>query len=422
MGRILTKPKWKGYRVLIPVFVIWFSLTFSITSEAQVLEIKYHEIEQLAEEYSIEWQQFDNRLGYEVAGEMQMATRLNPTLAYDLEYLNGQTQNEYEQYIYLSKEFRTPGHFRALREMRDIRIDGHFQEKERDRLEWLASSKYGFIQIVLLQEELAQMELLMHQLNLLREVSSLRSAEGEVSTLNHRLIDLGSYQLQSEIEERKGKLNRMTLLWKNRMGFKEEVELRFEGSFSTKPDTFIEMDRIVQLMDESPAAIADRLSAQSASLAISLENSRRFPSIEISAGYKQLNPNWNGFLVGVAIPLPILNTNREAIEQARALERVESSNLIKRQNERRYLAIELLNELRRSQDQLDRFPDYLHQPEAFMNTLLISYEEGTQSLNDFLNTIQLMVNNYQTKYDLLENAYGITLKLEAMTGHTVIQP
>ena len=407
---------------MIPVLIVWFNMSFFILSEAQVLEIQYTDIEQLAQEHSIEWQQFENRRDYNIAGEMQMATRLNPTLAYDLEYLDGQTQNEYEQYLYLSKEFRTPGHFRALREMRDSRIDGLYQENERDRLEWLASSKYGFIQIVLLQEELAQMELLMHQLNLLREVSTLRSAEGEVSTLNHRLIDLGSYQLQSEIEERKGELNRKRLLWKNRMGFNEEVELRFEGSFSTKPDSYIEFDRIVQLMEESPAAIADRLSAQSASLAISLENSRRFPSIEISAGYKQLNPNWNGFLVGVAIPLPVLNTNREAIEQARALERVESSNLIKRQNERRSMAIQLLDELRRTQGQLDRFPDYLHQPEVFMNTLLISYEEGTQSLNDFLNTIQLMVNNYQTKYDLLENAYGVILKLEAMTGHTVIQP
>ena len=407
---------------MIPVLIVWFNMSFSNISEAQVLEIQYTDIEQLAQEHSIEWQQFENRRDYNIAGEMQMATRLNPTLAYDLEYLDGQTQNEYEQYLYLSKEFRTPGHFRALREMRDSRIDGLYQENERDRLEWLASSKYGFIQIVLLQEELAQMELLMHQLNLLREVSTLRSAEGEVSTLNHRLIDLGSYQLQSEIEERKGELNRKRLLWKNRMGFNEEVELRFEGSFSTKPDSYIEFDRIVQLMEESPAAIADRLSAQSASLAISLENRRRFPSIEISAGYKQLNPNWNGFLVGVAIPLPVLNTNREAIEQARALERVESSNLIKRQNERRSMAIQLLDELRRTQGQLDRFPDYLHQPEVFMNTLLISYEEGTQSLNDFLNTIQLMVNNYQTKYDLLENAYGVILKLEAMTGHTVIQP
>ncbi len=407
---------------MIPVLIVWFNMSFSNISEAQVLEIQYTDIEQLAQEHSIEWQQFENRRDYNIAGEMQMATRLNPTLAYDLEYLDGQTQNEYEQYLYLSKEFRTPGHFRALREMRDSRIDGLYQENERDRLEWLASSKYGFIQIVLLQEELAQMELLMHQLNLLREVSTLRSAEGEVSTLNHRLIDLGSYQLQSEIEKRKGELNRKRLLWKNRMGFNEEVELRFEGSFSTKPDSYIEFDRIVQLMEESPAAIADRLSAQSASLAISLENRRRFPSIEISAGYKQLNPNWNGFLVGVAIPLPVLNTNREAIEQARALERVESSNLIKRQNERRSMAIQLLDELRRTQGQLDRFPDYLHQPEVFMNTLLISYEEGTQSLNDFLNTIQLMVNNYQTKYDLLENAYGVILKLEAMTGHKVIQP
>jgi len=122
------------------------------------------------------------------------------------------------------------------------------------------------------------------------------------------------------------------------------------------------------------------------------------------------------------MPLPILSSNREAISQARALEQIEQTERDLAQMERNQITFQILNALDDYEEKLEQTPEHLNDPGQFLNRLLISYQEGALSINDFLNSLNLMADTYQTKFSRLAGYYSMILELEAMTGREFINP
>ncbi len=407
-------------RVNIPLFFFFLLVTPSIY--AQVLEIEISQIEELSEEYSLQWQQIENRLDYSVRGEKAAATRFNPSIAYDLEFLGEGSQSEYEHYLYLQKEFRLPGHFRNLRERSDSRIAQRELESESSRVGWLAVTRMGFIQIILNKNEIENLEVLKNQIERLSEASLRRAEEGEIAALDDQLLQMSLYHLQARMDEKTVETDRLITLWKNRMGFDQDTDVRFNGQFRDRQINLPQAADIISILDDSPQARADRQAVRTAASETAFAQSSRLPSFELSAGYKQLNPNWHGFLVGISFPLPLLSSNTEAVAQARALEQIEQTELTLAQMERNQITFQMMDALRLYEDKLDQTPEHLGNPEPFLNRLLISFQDGALSINDFLNSLNLMADAYQTKYSRLSDYYSMILELEAMTGREFINP
>jgi outer membrane protein TolC len=409
----------KCVAVLSSLFILLLCAT---TSPAQVIEVDINKIKQLSEQYSPQWQQFENRLTYSARGEQAAAARLNPSIAYDLEYLDSGFDTEYEHYLYLHKEVRLPGHYRNLRERRDSRISQAEFEMESSRAEWMAATRLGFIRILLNKHEIERLDLLKSNVDQLAEASLRRADEGETAGLDDQLLQMGRYTLQARIDEKQLETDRLITLWKNRMGFDAETEVQFNGDFADKRIDLPGSADLITLLDDSPQARADRQAVQSAYLETAFAQSSRLPSVELTAGYKQLNSSWHGFLVGIALPLPLLNSNRDAILQARALETLEQTELTLAQLERNQNTLQLMAALREYEEKLDQTPEYLNNPDQFMDRLLISYREGAISINDFLNSLGLLADVYQTKYSRLSGYYSMILELEAMTGREFVTP
>lgn len=399
---------------------ILISLVFLSPIKAQVIEIEIGNIKELSEEYSLQWQQFENRFNYMSYGERAQVTPLNPSISYDLEFLDNGSQSEYEQYLYLQKEIRTPGHFRNLRERRDTRIRLFDYQADGDRHEWLAATRLGFIRILLAQREVEILENLKSRISRISDASLRRAEAGEVSLLDDQLIQMSNYQLQARIEERRIEADRLAMLWRNRMGFDEHAELYFKGEFESLNVVLPDNSELFQFLDRSPQSLALQQAVDAAILEESIARSNRIPSFDLSAGYKQLNPNWRGFLFGISIPLPILSSNSESISQARALQGIEQANLDYAQSERKQITFQLLGELDSYEYRLNQFPEYLNNKDPFLNRLIISYEEGTLSVSDFLNTLNLIADTFQTRFNQLTNYYGIVTELEALTGQEFI--
>jgi hypothetical protein len=401
---------------------ILISLVFFSPLKAQVIEIELGNIKDLSERYSVQWQQFNNQFDYESYGERAQVTRLNPSISYDLEFLERDSQSEYEQFLYLQKEFRLPGHYRNLRERKDSRITQLEYETESSRAEWLAATRLGFIRILLNQREIEKLGILKDQIGRLSDASLRRAEAGETAALENQLMQMSRYHLEARIDEKQLETNRLVTLWKSRMGFDQNAEVRFTGNVN---ETMVNLPRaaeLISILDNSPLARAERQAIQSASLGTATAQSSRLPSFELSAGYKQLNPNWHGFLVGIALPLPLLSSNREAISQARALEQIEQTEWKLGQMERNQITFQILNALDDYEAKLEHAPENLSQPDQFLDRLLISYREGALSLNDFLNSMSLMADAYQTKFSRLSGYYSMILELEAMTGQEFINP
>ena len=409
------------FRKLFMLAVV-FSALSGTSVHAQVIEIELSQIRELSEQHSPHWQQFENRLDYSVRGEQAATARINPSIAYDLEFLDDGTQSEYEQYLYLQKEFRLPGHYRNLRERRDSRITQLEYETESSRAEWLATTRLGFIRILLNQREIEKLGILRDQIGRLSDASLQRAEAGETAALENQLLQMSRYHLEARIDEKQLETNRLITLWKSRMGFDQDREVRFTGTVDETMANLPRAAELISILDDSPLARAERQAIQSAALETATAQSSRLPSFELSAGYKQLNPNWRGFLVGIALPLPLLSSNRDAISQARALEQIEQTGQNLAQMERNQITFQILSALDEYKAKLQHTPEHLSNPEQFLDRLLMSYREGALTLNDFLNSLSLTADAYQTKFSRLSGYYSMILELEAMTGREFINP
>ncbi len=406
--------RFKAHCLLLFILFIPLSLT------GQELQIELHQLKELAEQYSAEWQQIDNQLDYSIQGERVSATRLNPSLAYNLEFLDDGTYSEYEHQLYLQKEFRTPGYFRNLRERRDSRTNLYEYQSESVRAEWLASTRFGFIRIVLAKQEIEQLRFLISHLNRLATASARRTDEGEESAIDNQLIQMSRYVLKTRIEEVELEAEFLETNWRNRMGFDVQDEIHYDGDFR-KPDIQLpEVAELLTLLNETPQMNAYRMAVETAEVEESFARSSRLSTFELTAGYKHLNPDFQGFLVGIAIPIPILNSGSEAISRARMLNRIEQTNLNQARIERNQNLYRVLNSLQHYEVILNQFPDHLSQPDQFINSISISYEEGTLSLNDFLNTLSLMADTYQSKFNQLTGYYSMITELETLAGREFI--
>lgn len=404
------------FYIATAAFMLWVTMPLT----AQVIDIEIGDIEALSQQYSPQWQQFENRLDYSTYGEQAETARLNPSLAYDLEFLNDGSQSEYEHYLYLQKEFRTPWHTRNLRDRRDARIQMHDYSLRSERNEWMSNTRLGFVQILIGQREVEVLNELKERISRLAEASAERSETGEESLLDDQLLQMSRYQLQGRIDERSIQLERLITLWRNRMGFDENTEIRFSGDPDAISVQLPEDQDLIQFLERSPGALADRQAVDAAAFEESVARSSRFSSVEFSAGYKQLNPDWRGFLVGVSLPLPILSSNSDAISQAQALKRIEQNELEFSRNERNQITLQLLSELSHYEEKLDDFPEHLQEQDPFISRLIASYEEGTLSVGDFLSTLNLIADTHETRFSQLATYYGIVSELEALTGQEFI--
>jgi len=386
----------------------------------QSIQVSLDDIDRLAENHSPEWEQFENHLEILVQGENADAVRLNPELHYDLEYLNTDPRSEREQFAFIEQELRTPGHFRNLRQYRDQRVEEVKKEIESSKSEWLADMRFGFIRIVLINEQLSELEKFQRLPDRFMESLELRSQEGETSLIEDQLLKMSSYQLSSLIDELKFLAEKEKSEWLIRMGLGEDQVVNFVGSFSDPATTIPVKEDLLAMLEQAPGRQASALARQSAQQSIDLEESRRWPSVSVRAGYKTLNSDLHGFVAGISMPIPLLNRNRPAIEQARAHERMSSlayTATVDRQNRELIQALGALNNI---QSKLEEFPADAGSTERFINTLAVAYEEGEQSLSDILNTLNIVAETHYTRFGQLKRAYEQVMIIETLTGRSVL--
>lgn len=405
------------------IILILSILLSSSALYAQDLQISLQDIEELSETYSSELQQFNYLREYQSRGESASATRLNPTINYDFEFLDSDGRAEREQYAYIEQTFRTSGHFRNLRQRRNLRIEEIKQETEAEKAAWMADIRQGFILAVLAGEELENLEEFYALIERFMEAQERRAAEGETSLIDDQLLSMSSYRLSSLIDERRIEMENRKSAWLSRMGLDdEERDIEFTGSFSELDHTLPGAGELIAILEQSPGRLADRIALDRAEHSIDLEESRRWPSFDVSAGYKTLNPDLHGFVVGVSFPIPLLNRNTPAIEEARAQERLQELRLTSAEMQQARRVVQSLNTIQEYSQKLADFPVLAGDPEEFINALVAAYEEGEQSLSEILNTLSLLADTSRTRFSQLEKIYEEIMILEALTGKMILEP
>ncbi|MCA9277562.1 MAG: TolC family protein [Phycisphaeraceae bacterium] len=139
---------------------------------------------------------------------------------------------------------------------------------------------------------------------------------GEMSRVEARLLkidieQLHTDQLQAEIDRTQAKQTLLALL-----GLSADGNLVFESQIHAEPPPLPEQID-THLIEHSPEVAALIAEYEVAEESLRLEVQKQYPDITIGSGYS--NEDDHRLLLGLSLPVPILNANRAGIAEAAAL-------------------------------------------------------------------------------------------------------
>ncbi|MCH7878896.1 MAG: TolC family protein [candidate division Zixibacteria bacterium] len=150
------------------------------------------------------------------------------------------------------------------------------------------------------------------------------------------------------------------------------------------------------------------------------ERAAFIPSLYLYIGQKKISPDFDGFMVGVSLSLPLLNRNgavsrKYEIESAIALNKAK----LYRIHLTGYVQA-LVRSISESKLSLATEAAHFDEDMEALNNLLYTYEEGWMTLNELLNAIQIEVNGLKDYYNQFIRYYENIFALEALTGEPLV--
>lgn len=183
------------------------------------------------------------------------------------------------------------------------------------------------------------------------------------------------------------------------------------------------LDTVPPAAAERPDVRAARAEVEAARETLTLAGRERIPDITVTGGYKDQADGLHGGVIGLSVPLPLLDRNAGRIAEARAdLGRTEArSALVLRRAEadiRR--AWESTRSLVRRMEQIDQ--RLLTSAAGLLETARVAYAEGEMSLVELLDAAEAYRASREMAIDLRARTLIAIYDLERATGASTMNP
>lgn len=340
----------------------------------------------------------------------------NPSLGYDHEQFDAFR----EWQITLSKRFETPFAQSSLRGGRDARIRsaGHWADQQSRQL--FAELKSGYVRLRFLEDYLDHLDRLSEQVNLISTVAGRRYAEGELSGVELNLVQLAAYSVDATRRRIRQQYRMQASVWRAEMGLESGIAVRLSTSIGYEPVRLEDAGAYATLLATHPATLAQLSRAESLQAWSKATGPSLVPGVDLYAGFKRFGEAFDGFVAGVALDLPVFDRNAGRSREL-AAERVIVENelalSLARSREEIATLVTLIEE---SQPSLDQFSRRMESPTPLADSLMLSYREGSLTLDALLGAIQIESAALQNYYDELAAYYLNLFRLEAITGASIV--
>lgn len=192
-------------------------------------------------------------------------------------------------------------------ELRKI-VDAEWSIRSRVQSAW-ASWTAAMERLRLLREVIGQVERIATITDRLETAGELTRVEARL--LRAELVETRADVAQAELDETRARVDLLGL-----MGLPPDAGVDLMPSLPTSPNTDVG-DTKQRLIVANTTLAVRRAEYQVAEEALRLEVRKQYPDITIGTGYGS-EDNDDRLLLGVSIPIPILNANRASIAEARA--------------------------------------------------------------------------------------------------------
>lgn len=335
----------------------------------------------------------------------------NPALAYDHE----EADSFREWQFTLHKRIDRPFARGSLRNAWNGRVRAAELGSLQATGDLVAGLKAGYVHGRLIESHLGRLDLLAGLVDIAADVAASRHAEGDLSGLDRRLIQLASYTIETAENGARSRLEQWRASWRADMGIDASRPLTLATPVAFRPvdldDVGIYRSRLASMPgDQAQVELARALGAQADAARPGL-----IPGVGIYGGYKRFEPDLDGFVAGVAVDLPLFDQGRGDADRLQAERLVVENALTIDRTRREGEVAALAASLRAAQPLLAKFAADFEQ-DALADAMLLSYREGAITLDELLGAIQIETAALEAHHTELATYYGNIFRLEALTG------
>jgi outer membrane protein TolC len=342
----------------------------------------------------------------------------NPELNYSFEQVRNGDVTDTEQLAYLSKTFSFPWNYRQESQIWQAETNAAKLTRQQNFNQLLAESRNSYVRLFLLQNLTTQLRKLKEILVEMNAVVRVREEEGVISKLDASLLSLSLFGLDSDILETQQEYQLAMKIWKQFLGIDPFMEVILTDSIEYK-NIPIDFSQRQQLIANHPGLQARNIRSDAMDRRITLEKSQILPSISLQGGYKKINPGWEGYIIGLSVPVPLLNWNRPQIEKQKIAHQIQVTESIVYEQKLHSELAYLISSINTKSDLLQK-NNYGIQNFKIIEDLLAAYREGEFSLTEFLNAIQLYRDSNKQYAEQLATYYHAIFELEVLNGQQLV--
>ncbi len=399
-------------------FIIFLLLAVGLLAQEKQILLAITDLPNLLEKTSPQQALINAEMAM-VKAEQGVALQLsNPELSYTREYIENNGTEEIEHSANFSKTFSMPWVYLQQKNIRHTDFESAKLKREQDSNQLLANARAGYVKLGLLKKLTDQQVHLKGVLIKLKQVVNTQNDEGAISQLEAKLLSMSVFGLEGDILSTQKEYRLAINTLKQMLGFKspEDIVLTTPLPFKKVQTNFKDMPELI----ENHAGIRARQERISAmDQRITLEKSRIIPFVSLEGGYKSIDPGWEGYTLGLSIPVPLLNWNGPQIEKQKIRHNIQvTANSLFKQKLQSQID-NLIMTIKNYKDLLAENSGGLSNAKL-VEDLIASYQEGTMSLPEFLNAIQVYRDSARQYMEQLTEYYLAVFELEAQTGRQLV--
>jgi len=345
----------------------------------------------------------------------------NPELEGEIERLSSESVSEVERIAALSKHMMTPWSYATHRKMLHNELQAVEYLGRKEKTDLLAELRLLYTQLAIQTQLHHRLQKLHSALNRTQDRIKEQHRQGSISGLEEKLVSVSLFNTHAHmlhVEQQRMALEQELV---TRLGLPQSTELFLTTAIDYH---LVDLPSRSELFSKARLSSAFLFNAEKVAVAekrVAFEKGNILPEIGVSAGYKTVNDEMQGTVIGLTLPLPVFNSNRFKVQQSQA-------ELVQTQLSRDLYSAHYENEIRvlyasfeKTVDVFQRYADLFSTDQDMVDDLVYSYEQGWLSVSELLNSLQVYADGLDSYYEHLAHYYETIFQLEKLTEHIFIQ-
>jgi cobalt-zinc-cadmium efflux system outer membrane protein len=334
----------------------------------------------------------------------------------DIDYLQEYAGEEREHFLTLSKEIEMPWVYAPRRSAWKARLGAAKFEREARLREYFQEIKTNYVELELLNRQAIKLLEAKQIIERMASVAKQRLQEGALSGLEQQTIQMALFNMKSVLVDINQKRLGVESEFKVKLGIDESELIRLGTEIRFNPAALdtegISQDLVLQM----PGYLTRQERIAAAESRIRMERGRVIPSVDLIGGYKNVTSLGDGYVLGISVPLPVLNQNRPQVEREKLRLRIMKEDLHRYSLQKTQLIRITLDVVKSYWESLGPMALQIHGGEAFLEAASVAFGEGQLSLADSLNAIQIHLQGIREYYQQLTAYYSGLFLLESISG------